>query len=261
MVQIFVAASHFVTGEEQAHWHKLQVWPGSQLGWDCLQLMCLVSTSSVIHQSGKNIPSEGPGLSYFSVDRCISQWQMCNVESRKGWDMIGKMCLSDMLGTFHTCGLTSLDSYVFTLSGLKTTLWDITHSVETSRFNVKSRFSIYMCALISAHIWAFETIQKPMKLLAENQFPRCSTVSLTVLLSTWDNNRFYLIILFYLIRVEGENQFPGWTPVATWDTWTLISVWSSSPGVIRPDLINAWLIHTFHILNRRLSQCSVSCFY
>ena len=121
--------------------------------------------------------------------------------------------------------------------------------------------SAYICVLLYLLTWAFKTIQKPMKLLAENQFPRCSTVSLTVLLSTWDNNRFYLIILFYLIRVEGENQFPGWTPVATWDTWTLISVWSSSPGVIRPDLINAWLIHTFHILNRRLSQCSVSCFY
>ena len=112
-----------------------------------------------------------------------------------------------------------------------------------------------MCTLISAHIWAFETIQKPMKLLAENQFPRCSTVSLTMVLSTWDNNRFYLIILFYLIRVEGENQFPGWTPVATWDTWTLISVWSSSPGVIRPDLINVWLIQTFHFWNIRHSLC------
>ena len=59
--------------------------------------------------------SYGPGLSYFSVDRCISQWQMCNVESRKGWDIIVKMCLSDMLGTLDTCGLTNLDSYVFTL--------------------------------------------------------------------------------------------------------------------------------------------------
>ena len=63
--------------------------------------------------------------------------------------------------------------------------------------------SAYICVLLYLLTWAFETIQKLMKLLAENQFPRCSTVSLTVVLSTWDNNRFYLIILFYLIRVEG----------------------------------------------------------
>ena len=55
MVQIFVVASHFLTGEEQAHWHWLQVWLGSQQpGWGCLQLMCLLYTSSEIHQSGWN---------------------------------------------------------------------------------------------------------------------------------------------------------------------------------------------------------------
>ena len=119
----------------------------------------------------------------------------------------------------------------------------------------RNQDSAYICVLLYLLTWVFETIQKPMKLLAENQFPRWSTVSLTVVLPTWDNNRFYLIILFYLIRVEGENQFPGWTPVATWDTWTLRSVWSSSPGVIRPDLINVWLIQTFHFWNIRHSLC------
>ena len=109
--------------------------------------------------------------------------------------------------------------------------------------------SAYVCSYICSSMCP-KNYLKTMKLWAENQFPRWSTVSLSVVLPTWDNNRFYLIILLES-RVKTSSQDEHWWRLETPGILYL----SSSPGVIRPDLINAWLIQTFHILNNRLSLC------